>query len=201
MLELYLERRALYKDNVVVSEKMKIDIELISLWLLHRIEIPKLKNTEDLKKFITGVNLLIEPVSGGVYGPVGFFYDNDLTPIEPKGSIIISTKNQENLDLLIDKYNIWDDNQPSGNKRLREILQEEKKEVLNTNSYSSYSADKNNINGSFTFSNLYVDYLVPFLSLHHIDKQGKSQIDWYDLKTKEKIEILDDIDDYWCFSN
>ncbi len=201
MLELYLERRALYKDNVVVSEKMKIDIELISLWLLHRIEIPKLKNTEDLKKFITGVNLLIEPVSGGVYGPVGFFYDNDLTPIEPKGSIIISTKNQENLDLLIDKYNIWDDNQPSGNKRLREILQEEKKEVLNTNSYSSYSADKNNINGSFTFSNLYVDYLVPFLSLHHIDNQGKSQIDWYDLKTKEKIEILDDIDDYWCFSN
>lgn len=201
MLELYLERRALYKDKEVVSEKMKIDIELISLWLLHRIEIPKLKNTEDLKKFITGVNLLIEPVSGGVYGPVGFFYNNDLTPIESKGSIIISTKNQENLDLHIDKYNMWDDNQPLGNKRLREILQEEKKEVLNTNSYSSYSADKNNINGSFTFSNLYVDYLVPFLSLHHIDKQGKSQIDWYDLKTKEKIEILDDIDDYWCFSN
>ncbi|MAJ07140.1 MAG: hypothetical protein CL827_09840 [Crocinitomicaceae bacterium] len=127
MLELYLERRALYKDKEVVSEKMKIDIELISLWLLHRIEIPKLKNTEDLKKFITDVNLLIEPVSGGVYGPVGFFYDNDLTPIEPKGSIIISTKNQENLDLHIDKYNMWDDNQPLGNKRLREIFQEEKK--------------------------------------------------------------------------
>ena len=99
---------------------------------------------------------------GGVYGPVGYFYDTDLSPIESLGNMVITTSSGEAIEVEINKYKMWDDNQPADNVKLRDILQEEKEEVLAVKSYSSYSAEKEH-NGGFTFSCLSVDYIVPFL--------------------------------------
>ncbi|MDG1796934.1 MAG: hypothetical protein P8H35_00035 [Flavobacteriales bacterium] len=47
---------------------------------------------------------------------------------------------------------------------------------------------------------LCVDYIVPFLSIYYNEKNGKNALDWYDLKTGNKVEVVDDIDDYWIFN-
>ena len=145
------------------------------------------------------INLLIEPFAGGVYGPVGYFYDTELSPIESLGNMVITTTSGEVIEVEINKFNVWDDNQPEGNVKLRHILQEEKEEVLSVKSYSSYSAEKE-YNDGFTFSSLCVDYIVPFLSIYYNEKNGKNALDWYDLNTGDKVEVIDDVDDYWIFN-
>lgn len=198
-MKIYIQRKANYNNIEIVSEKLELNEEILSFWLLNRVEVPHFNNAQEFKNFITAVNLLIEPVAGGVYGPVGYFYDNELSPIESLGNMVITTSSGEAIELEINKYKMWDDNQPEGNVKLRDILQEEKEEVLSLKSYSSYSAEKEH-NGSFTFSSLYVDYLVPFLSIYYNEKNGKNALDWYDLKTGDKVEVVDDVDDHWIFS-
>jgi len=170
---------------------------------LNRVEVPQFINAQEVKNFITAINSLIEPVSGGVYGPVGYFYDNELSPIESLGNMVIKTSSGEAIEVEINKYKMWDDNQPEGNVKLRDILQEEKEEVLavkSYSSYSSYSAEKEH-NGGFTFYGLCVDYIVPFLSIFYNEKNGKNELDWYDLKTGDKVEVVEDLDDYWIFES
>ncbi|MBU28131.1 MAG: hypothetical protein CMD30_02055 [Flavobacteriales bacterium] len=199
-MKIYIQRKANYNNVEIVSEKLELNEEILSFWLLNRVEVPHFNNPEELKNFITAINLLIEPVSGGVYGPVSYFYDNDLSPIESLGNMVITTSSGEAIEVEINKYKMWDDNQPEGNVKLRDILQEEKDEVLSLKSYSSYSADKEEPNSRFTFSSLYVDYLVPFLSIYYNEKNGKNALDWYDLSTGDKVEVIDDIDDHWIFA-
>ena len=86
----------------------------------------------------------------------------------------------------------------SNNTDLQETAKKE--EVLDLKSYSSYSAEKEH-NGGFTFSSLCVDYIVPFLSIYYNEKNGKNALDWYDLKTGDKVEVIDDVDDCWIFSD
>ncbi|MDG1689235.1 MAG: hypothetical protein P8I02_00425 [Flavobacteriales bacterium] len=198
-MKIYIQRKANYNNIEIVSEKLELNEEILSFWLLNRVEVPHFNNAREVKNFITAVNLLIEPVAGGVYGPVGYFYDIDLSPIESLGNMVITTSSGEAIEVEINKYKMWDDNQPEGNVKLRDILQEEKEEVLTVKSYSSYSAEKEH-NSGFTFSSLYVDYLIPFLSIYYNEKNGKNALDWYDLKTGDKVEVVDDIDDYWIFS-
>lgn len=198
-MKIHIQRKANYNNIEIVSEKLELNEEILSFWLLNRVEVPHFNNAQEFKNFITAVNLLIEPVAGGVYGPVGYFYDNELSPIESLGNMVITTSSGEAIELEINKYKMWDDNQPEGNVKLRDILQEEKEEVLSLKSYSSYSAEKEH-NGSFTFSSLYVDYLVPFLSIYYNEKNGKNALDWCDLKTGDKVEVVDDVDDHWIFS-
>ena len=117
--------------------------------------------------------------------------------------MVIKTSSGEAIEVEINKYNMWDDNQPAGNVKLRDILQEEKEEVLavkSYSSYSSYSAEKEH-NGGFTFYGLCVDYIVPFLSIYYNEKNGKNELDWYDLKTGDKVEVVEDLDDYWIFES
>ena len=198
-MKIYIQRKANYNNVEIVSEKLELNEEILSFWLLNRVKVPQFNNAKEVKNFITAINLLIEPVSGGVYGPVEYFYDNDLSPIESLGNMVITTSSGEAIELEINKYKMWDDNQPEGNVKLRDILQEEKEEVLAVKSYSSYSAEKEN-NSGFTFYGLCVDYIIPFLSIYYNEKNGKNALDWYDLKTGNKVEVVDDIDDYWIFS-
>ena len=199
-MKIYIQRKANYNNIEIVSEKLELNEEILSFWLLNRVEVPHFKNAKEVKNFITSINLLIEPVAGGVYGPVEYFYDNELSPIESLGNMVIKTSSGEAIEVEINKYKMWDDNQPAGNVKLRDILQEEKEEVLSLKSYSSYSPDKEEPNGSFIFSSLYVDYLIPFLSIYYNEKNGKNALDWYELKTGDKLEVTDDVDDHWIFS-
>ena len=199
-MKIYIQRKANYNNIEIVSEKLELNEEILSFWLLNRVEVPHFNNAKEVKNFITAVNLLIEPVSGGVYGPVGYFYDNELSPIESLGNMVIKTSSGEAIEVEINKYKMWDDNQPAGNVKLRDILQEEKEEVLTVKSYSSYSAEKEH-NGGFTFYGLCVDYIVPFLSIYYNEKNGKNALDWYDLKTGDKVEVVEDLDDYWIFES
>ena len=199
-MEIYIQRKANYNNVEIVSEKLEINEEILSFWLLNRVEVPQFINAQEVKNFITAINLLIEPVAGGVYGPVGYFYDTDLSPIESLGNMVITTSLGEAIEVEINKYKMWDDNQPEGNVKLRDILQEEKEEVLSLKSYSSYSAEKEH-NGGFTFYGLCVDYIIPFLSIYYNEKNGKNELDWYDLKTGDKVEVVEDLDDYWIFES
>jgi hypothetical protein len=198
-MKIYIQRKANYKNTEIVSEKLELNEEILSFWLLNRVEVPNFNNAQEVKNFITAINLLIEPVSGGVYGPVEYFYDTDLIPIESLGNMVITTSSGEAIEVEINKYKMWDDNQPEGNVKLRDILQEEKEEVLAIKSYSSYSAEKEH-NSGFTFSSLYVDYLIPFLSIYYNEKNGKNALDWYDLNSGDIVEVVDDVDDHWIFS-
>ena len=198
-MQIYIQRKANYNNIEIVSEKLELNEEILSFWLLNRVEVPHFNNAQEVKNFITAINLLIEPVAGGVYGPVGYFYDTDLSPIESLGNMVITISSGEAIEVEINKYKMWDDNQPLGNLKLRDILQEEKEEVLPVKSYSSYSAEKEH-NGGFTFSSLCVDYIVPFLSIYYNEINGKNVLDWYDLNTGDKVEVIDDVDDYWVFN-
>ena len=198
-MKIYIQRKANYNNIEIVSEKLELNEEILSFWLLNRVEVPHFNNAKEVKNFITAVNLLIEPVSGGVYGPIGYFYDTDLSPIESLVNMVITTSSGEAIEVEINKYKMWDDNQPKGNVKLRDILQEEKEEVLDVKSYSSYSAEKEH-NGGFTFYGLCVDYIIPFLSIYYNEKNGKNALDWYELKTGDKVEVDDDVDDHWIFS-
>ena len=199
-MKIYIQRKANYNNIEIVSEKLELNEEILSFWLLNRVEVPQFINAQEVKNFITAINLLIEPVAGGVYGPVGYFYDNELSPIESLGNMVIKTSSGEAIEVEINKYKMWDDNQPAGNVKLRDILQEEKAEVLAVNSYSSYSAGKEH-NSGFTFSSLCVDYIVPFISIYYNEKNGKNALDWYELKTGDKVEVIDDVDDHWIFES
>ena len=137
-MKIYIQRKANYNNTEIVSEKLELNEEVLSFWLLNRVEVPHFNNAQEVKNFITAINLLIEPVAGGVYGPVGYFYDTDLSPIESLGNMVITTSSGEVIEVEINKYKMWDDNQPAGNVKLRDILQEEKEEVLAVKSYSSY---------------------------------------------------------------
>ena len=81
-MQIYIQRKANYNNIEIVSEKLELNEEVLSFWLLNRVEVPHFNNAQEVKNFITAINLLIEPVAGGVYGPVGYFYDIDLNPIE-----------------------------------------------------------------------------------------------------------------------
>ena len=198
-MKIYIQRKSNYNNIEIVSEKLELNEEILSFWLLNRVEVPHFNNAQEFKNFITAVNLLIEPVAGGVYGPVGYFYDTELSPIESLGNMVITPSLGEAIEVEINKYKMWDDNQPEGNVKLRDILQEEKEEVLSLKSYSSYSAEKEH-NGGFTFYGLCVDYIIPFLSIYYNEKNGKNALDWYDLKTGDKVEVIDNVDDHWIFS-
>ena len=87
----FYERKANYKNTEIISEKLELNEEILSFWLLNRLKVPHFNNAQEVKNFITAINLLIEPVAGGVFGPVGYFYDTDLSPIESLGNMVITT--------------------------------------------------------------------------------------------------------------
>ena len=199
-MKLQIKRKGTYNGKAIESEPLDIDLTRLENWLLGRVLIPSFDDIEDMKKFITGINLLIEPISGGVYGPVDYFYDKDLCAIDSLGNIDITLDNGNQVNLEVQKYSMWDDNQPTGNVTLRDYLQEEKDQTIPLNVYSSYSPSNKLESGLYEYSSICVDYLVPFISIYHLEQLGKAQLDWYDSETKSLIDhIDDDFEEYWVF--
>ena len=71
---------AKFDNTSIQSELIEINSELLDIWLLNRVKIPNFNSSEEMKQFIVGLNLLIEPIMGGIVGPVGYFYNTDLKP-------------------------------------------------------------------------------------------------------------------------
>ena len=57
---LSIVRKAKSKGKILTSDKMEVDENLLSLWLLNRIPIPHFKNRISMMKYITALSLLTE---------------------------------------------------------------------------------------------------------------------------------------------
>ena len=185
-----------FNGDVLISDKMEVNRDLISKWLLNRITVPHFKNRMSMIKFITGLSVLTEPVSSDLFGPVDFFY-NEHKDVLNTFNLSVVLKDGTNLDIIVDKFNPWDDNFPETNKKLKDILQEEKQEKLDFNCYSSYTSNSKE-EGKFVFENIYVDNFITFLSLNFLNLNKNTSLNWYNSKN-EKVNYEGGDEEFWFF--
>lgn len=185
-----------FNGDVLISDKMEVNRDLISKWLLNRITVPHFKNRMSMIKFITGLSVLTEPVSSDLFGPVDFFY-NEHKDVLNTFNLSVVLKDGTNLDIIVDKFNPWDDNFPETNKKLKDILQEEKQEKLDFNCYSSYNSNSKE-EGKFVFENIYVDNFITFLSLNFLNLNKNTSLNWYNSKN-EKVNYEGGDEEFWFF--
>jgi len=144
-----------------------------------------------LVKFVTGFSLLTEPVSSDLFGPVGFFFDDQHKNVLNTFNLSVDLSDGTSLDIVVNKFNSWDDDFPKTNRKLKDILQEEKQEKLNVDSYSSYSPNSEE-DGLFVFENIYVDNFITFLTLNHLNSSQNTHLKWVDSKN-ETSKIMKEI--------
>lgn len=188
-----------YQGQMIVSEELEINQRILSTWLLNRVVIPDWNEINDLKAFISAVNLLVEPIFGGIPGPVKFLYNEDFEILDSARISRVELVDGTKVEVLMKKFSPWDDDQPEGNILLREVLQEEKDVLLDVEVYSSHSSEANDT-GQFRFSGIYVDALIPFLTEFHLRENNQELLIWFD-SNKTQIEVLEDIEEYWEFVN
>lgn len=186
-----------YQGQIIVSEELEINRGILSTWLLNRVGIPDFNDINELKTFVSAVNLLVEPISGGILGPVKFLYDDDFEILDDAKTLSIDLVDGSKMEVILKKFSPWDEDQPEGNIRLREALQEEKDELLEIEGYSSFYSEPDN-NGKFQFSGIYVDSLIPFLTEHHLREKNQDSLRWFD-SNNTPIEVIEDIEEYWEF--
>jgi hypothetical protein len=184
------------KGNIFTSDIMEIDRSLITRWLLNRITVPHFKNRISMMKFVTGLSLLTEPISSDLFGPVDFFYDEHKNVLK-KFNLSVDLLDGTTLDIVVDKFNPWSDDFPKTNRKLRDILQEEKQEKLDINTYSSYSSNSEE-EGKFIFENIYVDNFITFLSLDYLNSNQKKFLSWFN-SNNEQVNYEGDNEEFWVF--
>ena len=184
------------KGNIFTSDIMEIDRSLITRWLLNRITVPHFKNRISMMKFVTGLSLLTEPISSDLFGPVDFFYDEHKNVLK-KFNLSVDLLDGTTLDIVVDKFNPWSDDFPKTNRKLRDILQEEKQEKLDINTYSSYSSNSEE-EGKFIFENIYVDNFITFLSLDYLDSNQNKSLRWFN-SNNEQVNYEGDNEEFWVF--
>lgn len=194
---LSIVRKTKSKGKILTTDKMVVDENLLSLWLLNRIPIPHFKNRISMMKFITALSLLTEPVSSDLFGPVDFFYGKDKS-IMNKFKLSVSLFDGTNIEVVGDKVSPWGDDMPEGNVVLRNILLDEKNEKLIVKNYSSYGHSSKE-DGLFVYEALCVDTFITFLSINYLNNANKSFLSWYDSE-KTKVEYEGDGEEYWVFS-
>ena len=194
---LNIVRKTKSKGKILTSDKMEVDENLLSLWLLNRMTIPHFKNRISMMKFITALSLLTEPVSSDLFGPVDFFYGKDKSIIN-KFKMSVSLLDGTNIEVVGDKFSPWGDDMPEGNKVLRNILLDEKNEKLTVKDYSSYGHSSKE-DDMFVYEALCVDTFITFLSINYLNNANKSFLNWYDSKNT-KVEYEGDGEEYWVFS-
>lgn len=194
---LSIVRKAKSKGKILTSDKMEVDENLLSLWLLNRIPIPHFKNRISMMKYITALSLLTEPASSDLFGPVDFFYSKDRSIIN-KFKMSVSLLDGTNIEVVADKFSPWGDDMPEGNEVLRNILLDEKNETLKVKDYSSYGHSSKE-DGLFVYEALSVDTFITFLSINYLNNANKSFLSWYDSK-KTKVEYEGDGEEYWVFA-
>lgn len=184
------------KGNIFTSDLMEIDRSLITRWLLNRITVPHFKNRISMMKFVTGLSLLTEPISSDLFGPVDFFYDEHKNVLK-KFNLSVDLLDGTTLDIVVDKFNPWSDDFPKTNRKLRDILQEEKQEKLDINTYSSYSSNSEE-EGKFIFENIYVDNFITFLSLDYLNSNQNKFLSWFN-SNNEQVNYEGDNEEFWVF--
>ena len=184
------------KGNIFTSDLMEIDRSLITRWLLNRITVPHFKNRISMMKFVTGLSLLTEPISSDLFGPVDFFYDEHRNVLK-KFNLSVDLLDGTTLDIVVDKFNPWSDDFPKTNRKLRDILQEEKQEKLDINTYSSYSSNSEE-EGKFIFENIYVDNFITFLSLDYLNSNQNKFLRWFN-SNNEQVNFEGDNEEFWVF--
>lgn len=186
-----------YQGQIIISEQLEINRGILSTWLLNRVVIPDFNDINELKTFVSAVNLLVEPISGGIIGPVKFLYDEDFEILDDAKTLSFDLVDGSKMEVILKKFSPWDEDQPEGNIRLREALQEEKDELLEIEGYSSFYSEPDN-NGKFQFSGIYVDALIPFLTEYHLRENNQDSLRWFD-SNNTPIEVIEDIEEYWEF--
>lgn len=184
------------KGNIFTSDIMEIDRSLITRWLLNRITVPHFKNRISMMKFVTGLSLLTEPISSDLFGPVDFFYDEHKNVLK-KFNLSVDLLDGTTLDIVVDKFNPWGDDFPKTNRKLRDILQEEKQEKLDINTYSSYSSNSEE-EGKFIFENIYVDNFITFVSLDYLNSNQNKFLRWFN-SNNEQVNYEGDNEEFWVF--
>ena len=195
IIEIYRETRD-SKGNRLITDVMEIDRSLIVKWLLNRITVPHFKDSISMMKFVTGLSLLTEPVTSDLFGPVDFFYDKHKNVLE-KFNLSVDLLDGTTLDIVVDKFNPWSDDFPKTNRKLRDILQEEKQEKLDINTYSSYSSNSEE-EGKFIFENIYVDNFITFLSLDYLNSNQNKFLSWFN-SNNEQVNYEGDNEEFWVF--
>ena len=195
MIEIFRKTRD-SNGNILTSDLMEIDRNLIAKWLLNRISVPHFKNRMSMMKFVTGLSLLTEPISSDLFGPVDFFYDENKNVIKTF-NLSVDLLDGTNLDIIVDKFSPWSDDFPKTNRKLKDILQEEKREKLDTNTYSSYSSSSEE-EGKFIFDNIYVDNFITFLTLDYLNSNQKKNLKWFNSKN-EQVNYEGDNEEFWTF--
>ena len=184
------------KGNILTSDIMEIDRSLITRWLLNRITVPHFKNRISMMKFVTGLSLLTEPISSNLFGPVDFFYDEHKNVLK-KFNLSVDLLDGTTLDIVVDKFNPWSDDFPKTNRKLKDILQEEKQEKLDINTYSSNSSNSEE-EGKFIFENIYVDNFITFLSLDYLNSNQNKFLRWFN-SNNEQVNYEGDNEEFWVF--
>ena len=195
IIEIYRETRD-SKGNRLITDVMEIDRSLIIKWLLNRITVPHFKDSISMMKFVTGLSLLTEPVTSDLFGPVDFFYDEHKNVLE-KFNLSVDLLDGTTLDIVVDKFNPWSDDFPKTNRKLRNILQEEKQEKLDSNRYSSYSSNSEE-EGKFIFENIYVDNFITFLSLDYLKSKQYNSLRWFN-SNYEQVNYEGGNEEFWFF--
>lgn len=195
ILEIYRQTRD-SKGNILLSDVMEIDRSLIIKWLLNRITVPHFKDSISMMKFVTGLSLLTEPVTSDLFGPVDFFYDEHKNVLK-KFNLSVDLLDGTTLDIVVDKFNPWSDDFPKTNRKLRNILQEEKQEKLDINTYSSYSSNSEE-EGKFIFENIYVDNFITFLSLDYLKSNQNKSLRWFN-SNDEQVNYEGGNEEFWFF--
>ena len=195
ILEIYRQTRD-SKGNILLSDVMEIDRSLIIKWLLNRITVPHFKDSISMMKFVTGLSLLTEPVTSDLFGPVDFFYDEHKNVLK-KFNLSVDLLDGTTLDIVVDKFNPWSDDFPKTNRKLRDILQEEKQEKLDSNTYSSYSSNSEE-EGKFIFENIYVDNFITFLSLDYLKSNQNKSLRWFN-SNDEQVNYEGGNEEFWFF--
>ena len=195
IIEIYRQTRD-SKGNILLSDVMEIDRSLINKWLLNRITVPHFKDSISMMKFVTGLSLLTEPVTSDLFGPVDFFYDEHKNVLK-KFNLSVDLLDGTTLDIVVDKFNPWSDDFPKTNRKLRDILQEEKQEKLDINTYSSNSSNSEE-EGKFIFENIYVDNFITFVSLDYLNSNQNKFLRWFN-SNNEQVNYEGDNEEFWVF--
>jgi len=197
---LQIIRQAQYEGKTISTAPMLLDPSLLDIWLLNRIGVPAFEDADQMKRFVTAINLLIEPLSAGVVGPVGYAYSTDLTSIDTSDTATVTLLDGAELTIEVKKYSMWDETQPSDHQTLRNILQEERGARLPVKSYGSYFANSVTDKGPFDYESLCVEPLIPFLSNYQLDQSGQSNLTWLDGESGLPVDVgVADMDDHWSF--
>ena len=197
---LQIIRKAHHEGKTIRTAPMLLDPSLLDIWLLNRIQIPTFEDTEQMKRFVTAINLLIEPISGGVVGPVGYAYSPDLNSIDTSDTATVTPVDGAALNIEVKKYSMWDETQPSDHQTLRTLLQEERGARLPVKSYGSYVANSGTDKGPFDYDSLCVEPLIPFLSNYNLEQSGQSNLTWLDGELGLPVDVgVADLDDHWSF--